>query len=145
MLFRSDIRYSLPAISSGLQTRLNEVTPQRRNEGFIERLTSIVKPESVTRIRQNFLNRYERLSEYDKALREMIRKAGGPQMLADQSAEQAALFSDLSAGVAASAMGLGGRMGGVPVYRNGITTIDPKVKGLCEALKPLAQYGDPEI
>ncbi len=91
-----------------------------------------------------FLNRYETIAVYDRAAREKIKAAGGPDLLADQSAEFAALQSDLSAGVAASAIGLGDRQGGVPVYRNGLTTIDTSVKGLGEALAPLARQGKPE-
>jgi hypothetical protein len=41
-------------------------------------------------------------------------------------------------------IGLGDRQGGVPVYRNGLTTIDTSVKGLGEALAPLARQGKPE-
>ena len=70
---------------------------------------------------------------------------GGAALLADQSAESAALMSDVAAGVAASAMGFDNRSGGIPVLRNGITTIDSSVKGLIASLEPLAAYGDPRI
>jgi hypothetical protein len=41
---------------------------------------------------------------------------GGTEQLADAKAESAALFSDLSGGLAASAMGVNDRVGGIPVY-----------------------------
>ena len=66
-------------------------------------------------------------------------------MLADQSAESAALMSDLSASVTASAFGYGNRTGGVPVYKNGITTIDTSIKGPIAILAPLAKYNNPRI
>jgi hypothetical protein len=138
------IKFSLPSISAADRARMNRVAPQRYTPGWKERVVGAFK-QDFTQLRQQFLNRYESLAVYDRMLREMIRKSGGPELLADQSAEFAALQSDLSAGVAASAMGIGDRQGGVPVYRNGLTTIDTSVKGLTEALAPLAKYGDPEI
>jgi hypothetical protein len=54
-------------------------------------------------------------------------------------------MSDVAAGVAASAMGFDNRTGGIPVLRNGITTIDSSVKGLIASLAPLAAYGDSKI
>jgi hypothetical protein len=140
----SKVKYSLPSISAADRKRMNEVAPQRYTPSWKERVIGAFK-QDFTKLRQQFLNRYESLAVYDRMLREMIRKSGGPELLADQSAEFAALQSDLAAGVAASAMGIGDRQGGVPVYRNGVTTIDTSVKGLVEALAPLAKYGDPEI
>jgi hypothetical protein len=42
-------------------------------------------------------------------------------------------------------MGVGNRQGGVPVYRNGITTIDTSVKGLTALFAPLAKFHDPVV
>jgi hypothetical protein len=42
-------------------------------------------------------------------------------------------------------MGVGDRNGGIPVLRNGITTIDTSVKGMVASLAPLAAYGDPVV
>lgn len=137
-------KYSLPNLSSATKTRINEVAPQRYNPTWQQRVIGAFK-QDYTGLRQRFLNRYEALASADRRLREKMKAAGGPDLLADQSAEFAALQSDLSAGVAASAMGIGDRQGGVPVYRNGVTTIDTSVKGLTEALAPLAQQGDPEV
>lgn len=137
-------KYSLPNLSAATKARMNQVTPQRYTPTWQERVIGAFK-QDYTGLRQRFLNRYESLAAFDRRLREKIKAAGGPDLLADQSAEFAALQSDLSAGVAASAMGIGDRQGGVPVYRNGVTTIDTSVKGLVEALAPLAKQGDPEI
>ncbi len=75
----------------------------------------------------------------------LAEKMGGAAFLADQSAESAALMSDLSASVTASAFGYGNRTGGVPVYKNGLTTIDTSVKGPIAILAPLARYNNPRI
>ena len=139
-----DIRYSLPTLSADTMKRINEVTPGRYEPGWKERVIGGFK-QDYTSLRQKFLNRYEALAVLDRRLREQMRQSGGPALLADQSAEFAALQSDLAAGVTASAMGIGDRQGGIPVYKNGFTTIDTSVKGLTEALAPLAKYGDPEI
>jgi hypothetical protein len=82
------------------------------------------------------------LSVYDKTLADQM---GGVDLLASVSAEQGALFSDLDSGVLASVMGVGNRQGGMPVYRNGITTIDTSVKGLTAVFAPLAKYHDPVV
>jgi len=143
-----DIRYSLkplPALSKAETQRLNEVATKRLDEGWVKRLTTSLGPEPFSYIRQKLINRYQRLADLDKAYREWLRQNGGAEMLADQSAENAALMSDLSSGVMAAAMGAGNRKGGIPVYKNGITTIDTSVKGLVQALMPLAEKGNPEI
>jgi hypothetical protein len=135
-------KYSMPTLSKDTVNRIKEVAPQRYQPGWKERVIGTFKPD-YTELRQRFLNRYETFANYDERNQAKIRAAGGPELLADQRAEFAALHSDLSAGVAASAMGIGDRQGGVPVYRNGFTTIDTSVKGLTEALAPLAKYDKP--
>jgi hypothetical protein len=135
-------KYSLPRLSDAANARIREVAPGRIELGFKDRVIGAFK-QDFTGLRQKFLNRYETLGVYDRALREKIRRSGGAELLADQSAEFAALQSDQAAGVAASAIGVGDRQGGVPVYRNGFTTIDTSVKGLAESLAPLAKYGKP--
>ena len=138
----SDVKYSMPTLSKDTVDRIKEVAPQRYQPGWKERVIGGLKPD-YTELRQRFLNRYETFANYDERNQAKIRAAGGPELLADQRAEFAALQSDLSAGVAASAMGIGDRQGGIPVYRNGFTTIDTSVKGLTEALAPLAKYDKP--
>lgn len=137
-----DVRYSLPNIPKNITDRINESTFKRQEKGFIERMIEAISPQRAASFRQRYLNRYNQMSVYDKALAE---KMGGAALLADQSAESAALMSDLGAGIAASAMGMGDRNGGIPILRNGITTIDTKVKGLIASLAPLAAYGDPVV
>jgi hypothetical protein len=137
-----DIRYSLPNIPANVQNRIDESVTKRVEKGFAQRMIEAISPRSAASFRAGALNRYNQLSEYDKKLAEQM---GGPGLLADQSAESAALMSDLGAGIAASAMGYGDRNGGIPVLRNGITTIDTKVKGLIASLAPLAASGDSAI
>jgi len=135
-------KYSLPTIPTQITDRMNESTFKRQEQGFIERMIEAISPKSAAHFRAANINRYNQMSVVDKKLAEQM---GGVALLADQSAESAALMSDLSAGVAASAMGIGNRNGGIPVLRNGITTINTKVKGMIASLAPLAAYGDPVV
>ena len=135
-------KFSLPNIPANVQNRIDESVTKRVEKGFAQRMIEAISPRSAASFRAGALNRYNQLSEYDKKLAEQM---GGPGLLADQSAESAALMSDLGAGIAASAMGYGDRNGGIPVLRNGITTIDTKVKGLIASLAPLAASGDSAI
>jgi hypothetical protein len=137
-----DIRYSLPTIPQKIQDRMGETTTRRERKTVIQNIIEAITPTSAADFRAKYLNRYNQMSVYDKKLAE---KMGGAALLADQSAESAALMSDLGAGVAASAMGFEDRNGGIPVLRNGITTIDKSVKGLIASLAPLAEKGDPAI
>lgn len=137
-----DIRFSLPTIPTNIDDRVNETTFTRERKGFAQRMIEAITPGSAASFRAKFLNRYNQMSVYDKKLAEQM---GGAALLADQSAESAALFSDVGAGIAASAMGIGDRNGGIPVLRNGVTTIDTSVKGLVASLAPLASYNDPKV
>ena len=137
-----DVRYSLPNVSPQINARVDMLTTAREQKGFAQRIVEAISPKTFSSFRQSYLNRYEQLSRYDKLRAEQM---GGAALLADQSAESAALMSDLASGVAASAMGYGDRHGGVPVYRNGTTVIDRSVKGLIASLAPLAKYGDPKV
>lgn len=135
-------KFSLPNLSSGAQNAILSKTAKRQQDGFAARILGTITPESWSGLRQAALNRYNRLGEADKAL---AAKMGGVGLMADQSAEAAALMSDHVAGVLASVMGVNGRKGGVPIFRNGLTTVDQSQPGLMEILAPLARYGDPEI
>ena len=137
-----DVRYSLPSVAPQINARVDMLTTAREQKGFAQRMIEAISPKTFSSFRQSYLNRYEQLSRYDKLRAEQM---GGAALLADQSAESAALMSDLASGVAASAMGYGDRNGGVPVYRNGTTVIDRSVKGLIASLGPLAKYGDPKV
>jgi hypothetical protein len=137
-----NIRYSMPFVSSQADARVNATTQPRENEGWVTRLMNITSPESRSNLRAGLINRYNQLSIYDRMLAE---KMGGVELMADQRSESAALFSDLSAGVVASALGVGARRGGVPIYKGGFTTVDTSTKGLIEIFSPLALYGDPKV
>jgi hypothetical protein len=138
----SKVKYSLPPISQKFEERMGETTSKRERKTVIQNIVEAITPRSAGHFRAQYLNRYNQMSVYDKKLAE---KMGGAALLADQSAESAALMSDLGAGIAASAMGFDDRNGGIPVLRNGITTIDKKVKGLIASLGPLAAYNDPAV
>ncbi len=147
---KEDVRFSVRNIEdevgklpngAALNAAIDRLATKREEKGFIERLLSVFTPDSVDTLRQQWLNRYERLSSYDKRLAEQM---GGAALLADSSAESAALMSDNANAIAARACGMSGE-GGIPVYKNGFTTIDTSVKGPLELLKPLAATGDPRI
>jgi hypothetical protein len=138
----SKVKYSVPIIPKAIDERVDEVTPAQIKKNFGRRIVEAIAPKSASHFRAEAVNRYNRMSEYDK---ERAKEMGGIALLADQSAESAALLSDVYAGVAASAMGTDNRSGGIPVLRNGITTIDRSVKGLIASLSPLAVYGDPKV
>jgi len=125
--------------------RILDTTTAREEEGFIERMMSAISPEARSKFRASAINRYNQMSVNDK---KMAQAMGGIELLADSSAEAAALQSDTSAGVAAAVMGYGESKGGVPVYEKGYTTVSDlngTVKGLTELLMPLAKRGDPYI
>jgi len=138
----SDIRYSLRPVSADVDAAIDRTTFVREEQGFIGRILEAIFPKSAGHFRQQALNRYNQLGVYDRMLADQM---GGAVMLADQSAESAALMSDLSASVTASAFGYGNRTGGVPVYKNGLTTIDTSVKGPIAILASLAKYNNPRI
>ena len=121
---------------------IKSVTTTRDDKGFIERMMDAISPESVSSLRQKALNRYNQLSVYDQ---ELAKKMGGAALLADASAESAALLSDLAAAVTAAALGVHNRKGGIPVFKNGMTTVDTSIKGPTEIFHPLAAMGDPEV
>jgi len=135
------VKYSLPKVSAQAKTRRDETTTRREQEGWAERVTGIFKPEAMSDLRANFIHRYNQLGIYDRL---KAKRMGGADLLADVSAEAAANMSDLSSSVTASAFGIGNRKGGIPVYKNGMTTIDTSVRGPLEILSPLGQFNTPE-
>lgn len=133
------------ATDPATRARIDQTTTPREEKTFIQRITEAIFPKSVSHFRAAFLNRYNRLGEYDK---ELVRQMGGAPLLADSSAEAAALMSDMSAGVLAAAMGVHDRVGGIPVYINGRTEVvnnNNTVKGPLAIFAPLAKYNDPFI
>ena len=147
-----DMRFSLNKVKDEVDTlpngaainaSINRLAPGREQKGYIERILDVFKPQSVDALRQQFLNRYNQLGVYD---RELAKQMGGAALLADSSAESAALMSDNAAAIATMACGIEGK-GGVPVYDKGFTTISNAngEKGVLEILMPLAKRGDPRI
>jgi hypothetical protein len=144
---RTNVKNDLSTMPNGaaILATMNRVTPPRETKGFAERIMRSLAPESWSYFRQQALDRYNRLSDYDKMI---AKQMGGIDLLADQSAHWASLHSDNAAGIAASALGVGDRMGGTPVLKNGYVTIDNfngTVKGVVEIISPLARHGDPDI
>ena len=131
------LRSQLPA---SVNARINATTGQRNTEGFVDRILSILKPETRARLRAGFIFQFEALERGTKA---RAAKYGNREYMADVSATAAALESMRSKNIVAAAM-----RDGVPVYRNGFTTTDNfngTQKGLLEIFSPLAQSGDPEV
>jgi hypothetical protein len=141
-----DIRRSLrDSIDPDTLDRVNETTTAREEKGYIERITDALGGKSYSTFRKEALNRYDYLSKMDK---ERAKKMGGTAFLADQSAEAAALSSDLAAGVTASVLGVHDRNGGIPVYKDGFTRAfndNGKIKGPVAIFAPLATYNDPFV
>jgi hypothetical protein len=147
-----DMRFSLNKVKDEVDTlpngaainaSINRLAPGREQKGYIERILELFKPQSVDALRQQFLNRYNQLGVYDKRVAQQM---GGAALLADSSAESAALMSDNAAAIATMACGIEGK-GGIPVFDKGYTTISNKngEKGVLEILMPLAKRGDPRI
>jgi hypothetical protein len=138
-----DIRYSLKnSVNPNINASINKTTYARDDKTFAERIMEAISPKSWSNFRAQAINRYNAMGVADQI---RAKKMGGAALLADQSAEAAALMSDLAAGVTASALGVHDRHGGVPVFRNGITIIDSSIKGPVAIFAPLAKYGDPYI
>jgi hypothetical protein len=144
--YNPDIRYSLrDSTDPDIVGRVNETTTRREEKGFAERITKAFSGDSFSTLRQQALNRYQRLAEYDQ---ELAKQMGGVTLMADASAEAGALQSDLAAGVTASALGVHDRNGGIPVYKNGFTTVfndGGKIKGPVAIFAPLSKYNDPFV
>jgi hypothetical protein len=147
-----DMRFSLNKVKdevdslpngAAINASINRIAPGREQKGYIERILDVFKPQSVDALRQQFLNRYNQLGVYDK---EVAKQMGGAALLADSSAESAALMSDNADAIATMACGIEGK-GGIPVFNNGYTTISSAngEKGVLEILMPLAKRGDPRI
>jgi len=136
-----NIKYSLPVVAADIDARVNETTQQREHKGFIDRILGVFAPESLADLRASFIHRYNQLGVYDRMLAD---KMGDKVLMADMSAEAAANMSDLSASVTYAAFGIGNRQGGIPVYKNGMTTVDTSAKGPLQILSPLAQFNDPK-
>ena len=127
MLFRSeeeakkaqeegDIRLSLRSrVDPAIVARMIQTTSAREQKTFAQRITTAFHdPETRSKFRAQAINRYNRLSEYDKM---KLERSGGMDLYADATAESAALMSDLGAGILASAFGVHDKIGGAPVFK----------------------------
>ena len=149
----ADVKFSLRSLVSNAMTpqvtaTVNKIAPPRYDPTLWERILNAVSGDSFTKMRSQIINRYEILAKYDRRVAEQIRQSGGVQQLADQKAESAALFSDLTSGLLASALGANDKFGGAPVFRNGVTVISNQngtVKGPVLIFKPLADLKSPEV
>jgi hypothetical protein len=115
----ADIRKSLrtlPTLPTDVTDRIKQTVIPRERPGMVGRLLDAISPRTFSKFRSEFVNRYDALARFDRQAAEQIRLMGGTEQLADAKAESAALFSDLSGGLAASAMGVNDRVGGIPVY-----------------------------
>jgi hypothetical protein len=141
---RFSLRSTFP---QSTQASIDRITTARKDKGFISRMMDAISPTEFSKYRQQYLNRYNQLGKYDKML---ANKMGITGLLADASSEAAALQSDLGAGLTASALGVHDRVGGIPVFRNGITVIsnvNGTVGGPMQIFAKLTELGkgDPYI
>ena len=136
-----DIRYSIRAnLPPATNARIDATTGQRKTEGFMDRILSILNPETRAKLRAGFVFQFEALERNTKA---RAAKYGNNEYMADVSATAAALESMRAKQIVAAAM-----RDGVPVYRNGFTTTDNlngTQKGLLDIFSPLAATGDPDV
>jgi hypothetical protein len=118
--FRSpDIRKSLrplPTLSSDVTDRIKATIVPRYRAGYVERILDAISPKQFSKFRKEFINRYDIQAKFDREAARQIKLMGGKEQLADAKAEPAALFADLGGGLAAAAMGVNDRKGGIPVY-----------------------------
>lgn len=135
---------SMPTVDPAIDARVGEVIRPRRKEGFIDRVVEVFSPKTFSLFREELINRYNELAELDKRVAAQIKAAGGPQQLADERAESAALLSDQATAVAAAAMGMHNRKGGIPYYADGVVTVDTSGdnEGIVSIFAPLASTGD---
>jgi hypothetical protein len=136
-----DIRYSIRAnLPAATNARIDATTGQRKTEGFMDRILSILNPETRAKLRAGLVFQFEALERGTKA---RAAKYGNNEYMADVSATAAALESMRAKQIVAAAM-----RDGVPVYRNGFTTTDNlngTQKGLLDIFSPLAATGDPDV
>ena len=139
---KQNIRSQIP---QNILTRVDATIAFREDKTVARRMMDAISPRGFSWFREQAINRYEYLSKID---RKYVNRMGGVRLLADQSAEAAALFSDLGAGITASAFGVHDRVGGIPVYRNGVVQVSNQnntIKGPLAVFAPLGKYGDPEV
>jgi hypothetical protein len=140
-LRKDAFKYSLrDSLGQDTVDAIERTTTKREEKGFAQRMGEALSPTGFTKFRQAFINKYESIERLSK---EVAAQFGSAELLADTSAIAATLFSDRAAGIAASSY-----QNGVPVFKNGFTTVSDKdgtVKGLIPILEPLMKYNDPFV
>jgi Large polyvalent protein associated domain 38/ADP-Ribosyltransferase in polyvalent proteins len=138
---KNNFKYSLrDSLGQDTVDAIERTTTARAEKGYAQRMGEALSPTGFTKFRQAFINKLEAIERLSK---DVAKTFGSNELLADTSAIAAALFSDRAAGVAASSY-----QNGVPVYKNGFTTVsnlDGNVKGLIPILEPLMKYNDPFV
>jgi hypothetical protein len=115
----ADIRKSLrtlPTLPTDVTDRVKATIVPRYRAGYVERILEAISPKQFSKFRKEFINRYDVQAKFDREAARQIKLMGGKEQLADAKAEPAALFADLGGGLAAAAMGVNDRKGGIPVY-----------------------------
>jgi hypothetical protein len=138
---KNNFKFSLrDSLGQDTVDAIERTTTKREEKGYAQRMGEAISPTGFTKIRQAMINKYEAIERLSK---DVAKTFGSNELIADTSAIAAALFSDRAAGVAASSY-----QNGVPVYKNGFTTVsnlDGNVKGLIPILEPLMKYNDPFV
>jgi hypothetical protein len=159
--FKFSLRAQVEALPNGAQinTRVGETTYAREEKSHAKRMIEALTPRSFSSFRQKALHRYNQAGVVGKQAAQVM---GDRLLLADASAEAACLFSDNASSLAAEAMGVGRRKGGIPqyikgtfqapdangvmkTYESGYFTVDNSSKGAVEIFAPLAAKGDPIV
>ena len=131
-------KYSLRTVfDPAITARMDATTAPRESKGFVQRILDAVSPESRAKIRSGLIHGLE---GFERSAKRRAAKMGNQELLADVSSIAAASQSLRAAAVTSESF-----RRGVPVYTKGYTTIDDSVKGLMDALAPLAKAKDPEI
>jgi hypothetical protein len=135
---------SMPTVDQDIRDRVKQVIRSRKPDGLMDKIAEFFSPKTFSLFREELINRYNEFAEIDKRVAAQIKAAGGVQQLADEKAESAALFADQATAVAAQAMGMHNRKGGIPVYVDGVVTIDTSGdnEGPVAIFAPLAATGD---
>ena len=102
-------------------------------EGYLEIVGGGKLGEMFDNVRKRYVNKYRRLERLYQN-----KDLGLKDLLADSSAMAAVLFSDRASAIVSAALRFG-----VPVYENGVTTVEPfefkgkKYEGLIDVMAPL--------
>jgi len=136
----SDIRYSLrTTMAPEINEMADRITTKRNEDGFIDRILSAISPDFRAKVRQGLIFKFDPI---ERQSLEIARLHGKDRLLADTSAIASVIQSMRGASVTAASF-----RDGIPVFRDGFTTIDSSTKGLIPILEPLAKLGngDPYI